>query len=79
VTHVSASSAPMLLFHGDADEVVSFHQSELMAEAMRKAGAEVKLVRLPSGGHDFAGQTAKHPEWPDFLGETVRWLDQHLK
>jgi dipeptidyl aminopeptidase/acylaminoacyl peptidase len=79
ITHVSASSAPMLLFHGDADETVPFHQSELMVAAMRKAGAEVKFVRLPGGGHGFAGETAKHPEWPDFLGETVRWLDQHLR
>ena len=69
----------MLLFHGDADETVPFHQSELMVAAMRKAGAEVKFVRLPGGGHGFAGETARHPEWPDFLGETVRWLDQRLR
>jgi dipeptidyl aminopeptidase/acylaminoacyl peptidase len=43
ITHVSASSAPMLLFHGDADVAVPFHQSELMEAAMKKAGVEVKL------------------------------------
>jgi len=79
ITYVSASSAPMLLFHGDADVTVPFHQSELMEAAMKKAGAEVKLVRLPGGDHGFGGQIAQHPDWPDFLSETVRWLDLHLK
>ena len=46
---------------------------------MKKAGAEVKLVRLHGGDHGFGAQLAQHPEWPDFLAETVRWLDQHLK
>jgi acetyl esterase/lipase len=79
ITYVSASSAPMLLLHGDADQTVPFHQSELMVEAMKKAGAEVKFIRLPGGGHGFAGETAKHPDWPDFFAESVRWMDQHLK
>jgi acetyl esterase/lipase len=79
ITHVSASSAPMLLFHGDADKVVPYQQSELMAAAMGKVGAEVKFVPLSGGGHGFAGEPAGHPAWPDFLSETVRWLDQHLK
>lgn len=79
ITHVSASSAPLLLLHGDADEVVPFHQAELMLEAMKKAGGDVKLIRLHGGGHGFAGQTAQHPDWPDFFGESVQWLDQHLR
>ena len=79
VTHLSRSSAPLLLMHGDADEAVPFRQSELMFSTGQKVGAEVKLIRVPGGGHGFAREIAKHPEWPDVLGETVRWLDQHLK
>jgi acetyl esterase/lipase len=79
ITYVSRTSAPLLLMQGDADETVPFHQAELMVDAARKAGAEVKLIRVPGGGHGFARDLSKHPEWPDVLGETVRWLDQHLK
>jgi dipeptidyl aminopeptidase/acylaminoacyl peptidase len=49
-----------------------------MEAAMRKVGIDVRLIRLPGGGHSFGGDAAKHPDWPDFLGETVRWLDRHL-
>ena len=78
VTHVSQSSSPMLLLHGDADTTVPFRQAELMLDKMKTSGVDVKLIRLSGGTHGFVHQT-DHPEWPDFLGESVRWLDQHLK
>jgi len=79
ITHVSQLSSPMLLLHGDADTLVPFRMSELMLDKMKKAGVDVKLIRLPGGGHGFAMERAKHPEWPDFLAESVRWMDQHLR
>lgn len=79
ISYVSRGSAPLLLMHGDADQTVPFRQAELMLDAAKEAGAEVKLIRLPGGGHAFARELARHPEWPDILGETVRWLDQYLK
>jgi dipeptidyl aminopeptidase/acylaminoacyl peptidase len=69
----------MLLLHGDADTLVPFRMSELMLDKMKKAGVDVKLIRLPGGGHGFAMERAKHPEWPDFLAESVHWMDQHLR
>lgn len=77
VTHVSADDAPFLLIHGDADSTVPFEQAELMEQALKKAGVEVKLVRIPGGGHGANFEAAKNP--PDFLGEMVRWLDHHLR
>ena len=79
ITHVSSSAAPLLLIHGDADLTVPFHQSELMLEAMKKARVPAQLIRLPAGGHRIAMEAPKHTDWPDFLGEAVHWLDQHLK
>ena len=78
ITYASSSSA-MLLIQGDQDQTVPSHQSELMADALRKAGGEVKLIILQGGGHVYAAQAAQHPEWGDPLGEPSRWLDQHLK
>jgi acetyl esterase/lipase len=79
ITHVTSASAPLLLIHGDADSTVPFQQSEAMLAAMQRAGAPVKLIRVPGGAHDFARVVSQHPEWPDVFGESVRWLDDHLK
>jgi dipeptidyl aminopeptidase/acylaminoacyl peptidase len=77
VSHVSSTSAPMLL-HGDADTTIPFHMAESMRHAMQKAGVDVQLIRLHGGGHDFAGETQR-PDWPDFLAESETWMDRHLK
>jgi acetyl esterase/lipase len=78
-THVTSSSAPMLLLHGDADAIVPFQMAETMRVAMENAGVSVKLIRLPGGGHDFAGETATRPDWPDIFSEAVGWMAHHLK
>jgi acetyl esterase/lipase len=76
VTHASAEDAPFLMIHGDADNTVPFEQSELMEAALKKSGVEVKLIRIPGGGHGGNFDGATNP--PDYLGETVRWLNRHL-
>ena len=77
ITYVSASSAPMLLIHGDADKTVPFEQSELMEKALKTAGVPVRLLRIPGGDHGPTFPGAKDP--PDYMGEMIRWLDQYLK
>jgi acetyl esterase/lipase len=83
IAHVSRSAPPVLLLHGDADKTVPYQQSVAMEEALRAANVPVKLVRIPGGEHGpnftVAGAGKPNPEWPDFLGEMVSWLDQHLK
>ena len=74
VTHVSADSPPFLLLHGDQDEAVPFERSERLAEALRKAGVEVKLIRIPDAGHG-PGAVDK----PEYASEIVGWFDAHLK
>lgn len=76
VTHVSADDPPFLMIHGDADTGVFFKQSEVLEPALKKAGVEVRLLRIPSGGHGPKLDGAKTP--PDYVGEMIRWLDQHL-
>ena len=75
--HITKDAPPFLLMHGDADHVVAFRNSEVMEDALRHEGVEVKLLRVPGGDHgaDFPG--AKNP--PDYLGEMVRWFDRHLR
>lgn len=77
LTYVSADDPPFLLLHGDADKVVPFTQSEFFEAALRKADVKVKLVRVSGGGHGPTFEGATNP--PDYLGEMVAWLNQHLK
>lgn len=44
------SSPPVLITHGEADPVVPYAASTSLAEALRRAGATVRLVSFP-GGH----------------------------
>ncbi|GGO02368.1 GNAT family N-acetyltransferase [Saccharibacillus kuerlensis] len=43
---------PAWIFHGTDDEVIHASESEKIAEAMRKVGAEVELTLYPGSGHD---------------------------
>lgn len=73
VSHVGPQSPPALLLHGLADQLVPYHQSELLAEAYRSAGAEVELELVPRGNHCFLGL----PHEP-FFERTVEFLARHL-
>lgn len=49
------------LFHGEKDSAVLVKNSRIMAEALEKAGAEVKLTIYPDVGHDSWNNAFKEP------------------
>ncbi len=51
LTYVRRDAPPMMLVHGDADPVVPIEESEILYAALKKAGADVLLLRIPGGGH----------------------------
>jgi acetyl esterase/lipase len=51
ITYVSKDAPPFLIQHGDKDGVVPLSQSELLADALKKAGVDVTLHVLPGAGH----------------------------
>ena len=55
LTYVSKDSAPFLIMHGDKDNMVPLQQSEVLAEALKKAGVEVKLQVVKGNGHGGPG------------------------
>jgi dipeptidyl aminopeptidase/acylaminoacyl peptidase len=57
---------------GDADLLVSLHQSVLLDDALRDAGVRVRVVTIPGGPH--RGETVKQglPMALDFLAQTLR-------
>lgn len=80
IAYVSKGSPPTLLIHGDSDDTVPYQQSVAMEAALREAGVATKLVRIPGGEHgsDFGAANKTHSEWPNYFGEMVQWLDEHL-
>jgi acetyl esterase/lipase len=75
VAHLSAKSPPTLILHGTNDNVVDRDQSKELEQALRAAGAEVKLVMVPGATHAWALKTEKF----DLRDEVVGFFDKHLK
>ncbi len=76
VTHVTADDPPVLLIHGDADDVVSYENAEVMQAALEKAGVPVDLLRIPRAGHGPTFPGAVNP--PDYIGAMIEWFDRYL-
>ena len=57
LTYVSKESAPFLIMHGDKDDAVPLPQSEVLTEALKKAGVEVDLRVIKGNGHGGPGFT----------------------
>jgi dipeptidyl aminopeptidase/acylaminoacyl peptidase len=77
VEHAAHASAPILLIHGTADRLVSWHESERMHAALQETGATSELLLLEDAPHAFQ---------VDWRGEANRraneamdaFLDRHL-
>jgi acetyl esterase/lipase len=80
VTHVSASTPPTLLIHGDADDLIPHAQSVGFAQALKAKGVPVELVTVPGGRHaaDF-GYAQPRPGWQDYYAMAAAWFDRQLK
>ncbi len=51
IKHISALTVPVLLIHGKDDTVVPYEQSEIMVDALKKAGKSVEFVTLKHEDH----------------------------
>ena len=51
LSYVAKDVAPFLIIHGDKDSLLPLAQSEMLAEALQKAGAEVTFKIVKGGGH----------------------------
>jgi acetyl esterase/lipase len=74
VAHVSKDAAPFLILHGDQDKTVGLRQSQLLTEALKKAGVEVRLITLEGAGH--GGEAFGKPEQRQAVED---FFDKHLK
>jgi acetyl esterase/lipase len=54
IAHASDGASPVLLVHGENDDVVPVAQSRALAQALRKAGRDVTLLELLGEMHAFS-------------------------
>jgi acetyl esterase/lipase len=71
IPYVSKDDPPFLIMHGDKDPLVPHHQSEILAEALRKAGVQVTFETVKGAGHGFGG--------PEVIKTVEEFFDKHLK
>jgi acetyl esterase/lipase len=72
ITYVTKDDPPFLIVHGDKDPLVPHHQSEILLEALQKAGVQASFYTVAGGGHGGF----KDPQ-VDVLVST--FFDKHLR
>lgn len=75
VNHARRSAPPLLILHGTADGTVPVEQSQRLADALKKAGAEHELLVIEGAPHSFHLQPKQRDLRPVVLG----FFDRHLK
>jgi acetyl esterase/lipase len=74
ITYITKDDPPFLIMHGEDDKVVPIGQSELLDEALRKAGVESTFIRIPENGHGGPGFVN-----PENRKKIEEFLGKHLK
>lgn len=67
ITYVTSESAPILIIHGDQDNLVPYEQSLLLTKALEKAKVPFTLHTVKNGGHGSGFSEADHLAAEDFL------------
>jgi len=84
IAHVRRNVPPTLIIHGKKDTTVDRDQSQLLADALKKAGAEVELVWLQKAGHSFSlryenPRDEKGPLEKNLEPVVLSFLKKHLR
>lgn len=72
--HIRADSAPTLLVHGTADQVVEVRQSLALAAELERQGVPHELLLVRGAGHSFADMCTR----TNALARTTSFLRTHL-
>lgn len=73
ICHVSSNDMPMILIHGDEDDIVPIDQSIRLHEALRAVGAPTELHVLEGEMHGFT-----MPAWLQIREISLRFFQQFL-
>jgi dipeptidyl aminopeptidase/acylaminoacyl peptidase len=74
ITYIGKDVPPFLIMHGTKDPLVPYSQSELLVDALKKAGADVTLVPIEGAGHGGPAFST-----PQVRRQIQEFFDKHLK
>ena len=74
ITYVSSDDPPFLIVHGDKDSTVPINQSQLLFDALKKAGVSAHSHTIHGAGHGGPGFSGKNIE--DMVAS---FFDERLK
>lgn len=72
--HVDPQDPPVLLIHGDADDLVDISHSQNMFAELQTKGIASDFITLPGAGHGFRGDDARKAGVA-----RLAWFEKHLK
>ncbi|NND54706.1 MAG: alpha/beta hydrolase [Gammaproteobacteria bacterium] len=75
MSYASTDDPPFLIVHGDQDEIVPLHQSELLHAALLDAGVDSELYVVTDGGHARGGEFGSET----LHRKTVAFLQEQLQ
>jgi len=80
IFYVSKDDPPLLLVHGEKDDLVPFDQSVRMAEAYRRAALSVEFIAVKNAGHDFeqVGDAPVSPSVEAIRQRTIDFFERNL-
>lgn len=81
IYYVSKDAPPLLLVHGEDDDLVPFDQSARMADTYRRAGRPVEFISVSHAGHDFeqVGAVPISPSLEIIHQKTIDFFKHYLE
>jgi acetyl esterase/lipase len=80
IHYVSKNDPPLLLVHGERDDLVPFSQSVEMAKAYRREGLNVEFIAVKNADHDFeqVGPEPISPSVEEIHQRTIAFFKRYL-
>ena len=75
VHYVKPGDPPILLIHGDADDLVPIEESQEFERALEKAHVPTKLITVRGGTH----QSIIQLQSDEYRAQIVQWMDEYLR
>jgi acetyl esterase/lipase len=81
ITYIDPDDPPVLIGHGENDGMVIINQSELLYDALKKAGVQTEFIRVKNADHMYRPNPANavvSPSVEEMNRKTIEWFKKWL-
>ncbi len=78
LSHVNKNTPPFLIMHGDEDNVVSLHQSQIFYDRLKVEGVDAKLIIAKGLGHNVGQSPESFKPVIEFFQRTLSKTEKGL-